>query len=832
VSNTIPSSLLGSPPFPGAVLLEVWDYGEGQTNDKEKNLRGQLYQYFDGSGKQQINEYDFKGNPLETEQKLLEDPTITDADWSGTPPALSAEVFTSSVTYDALNRPVTTTDPGNNVHEFTYDKAGLLKTVTLNSDVYVQDIHYNSKGQRNAIWYGNGTKTIYTYDPATFRLRRLLTVNVDTLSAHYNEILQDLHYWYDPVGNITEIQDYAQQTLFYNNSVVAPTQKFIYDALYRLIEAKGRELIGTASFGAEDNWNDAAWQTTHKGDGNAVQNYTQHYTYDEVGNIVELQHVAATGSYTRTYDIDTGSNRLLETVVGMTTYEYDYDARGNMVEMPHLSSMVWNMDNELSSTVKGGNPTHYQYSGGQRVRKYTDKGSLAEERIYLGNFELYRKYDNSGDIDVERSTVHISDDTGRIAMLEVLNTDYNSDGAEEVLTRYIYSNHLQSASLELDGNAEIISYEEYHPYGTTAYQAMNASVNAVAKRYRYTGKERDEESGLYYHGARYYIPWLARWTAVDALESEMPAWSSYNYGFCNPLIFNDPSGMQPEDTQKEEQKPKPYKPEPEKGTKSGFMEASTEDGLYMGVSAMFELEEVTIRAKPKNSWKDRLSNIGKGIVVGLVIAVAVAGIVVTGGAALAAMGIAVSAASMATVGTALTITGGAFTAYNTVQSLRERDLLNNEISQEEADYNLGMGIGGMLAGPMAKLGGKFGGKSIAGNIFKPKTGAGVTQPDAAKGVTTVFQKHHIIPNQVYKTFKTDLKAMGWKQNDMFNLKKLPTPFHGNHPAYNNFIMNEMNMLKQSGNLNLNSMQNLQHNMRLMIGDAYRSGGTLNQYFKF
>jgi hypothetical protein len=71
--------------------------------------------------------------------------------------------------------------------------------------------------------------------------------------------------------------------------------------------------------------------------------------------------------------------------------------------------------------------------------------------------------------------------------------------------------------------------------------------------------------------------------------------------------------------------------------------------------------------------------------------------------------------------------------------------------------------------------------------------------------------------------------MGWKQNDMFNLKKLPTPFHGNHPAYNNFIMNEMNMLKQSGNLNLNSMQNLQHNMRLKIGDAYRSGGKLNQY---
>ena len=103
--------------------------------------------------------------------------------------------------------------------------------------------------------------------------------------------------------------------------------------------------------------------------------------------------------------------------------------------------------------------------------------------------------------------------------------------------------------------------------------------------------------------------------------------------------------------------------------------------------------------------------------------------------------------------------------------------------------------------------------------------------DVGSTSTRVLQKHHIIPNEVYKSFKTDLKAMGWKQNDIWNLKKLPTPFHGNHPAYNKFVMNEMNTLQRSGNLNLNSMHNLQHKMRLMIGDAYRSGGTLNHYFR-
>jgi RHS repeat-associated protein len=67
------------------------------------------------------------------------------------------------------------------------------------------------------------------------------------------------------------------------------------------------------------------------------------------------------------------------------------------------------------------------------------------------------------------------------------------------------------------------------------------------KRYRYTGKERDEETGLYYHGARYYIPWLARWATVDPLQGEMPEWSSYNYGYCNPIIWTDVTGMEPED---------------------------------------------------------------------------------------------------------------------------------------------------------------------------------------------------------------------------------------------------------------------------------------------
>jgi RHS repeat-associated protein len=106
----------------------------------------------------------------------------------------------------------------------------------------------------------------------------------------------------------------------------------------------------------------------------------------------------------------------------------------------------------------------------------------------------------------------------------------------------VYSNHLQSASLELDDKAAVISYEEYHPYGTTSYQSRNTSINAVAKRYRFTGKERDEESGLNYHGARYYMPWLGRWCAVDPLEAKYAGLNGYAYCANNPLLYIDIDG--------------------------------------------------------------------------------------------------------------------------------------------------------------------------------------------------------------------------------------------------------------------------------------------------
>ena len=113
--------------------------------------------------------------------------------------------------------------------------------------------------------------------------------------------------------------------------------------------------------------------------------------------------------------------------------------------------------------------------------------------------------------------------------------------AWQPLLRYQYCNRLGSSSLELDDNATIISYEEYHPFGTTAYQAMNANLHAAAKRYRYTGMERDEESGLEYHTARYYLPWLGRWLSADPIGIQGGI-NLYVYAGNNPVSRTDTKG--------------------------------------------------------------------------------------------------------------------------------------------------------------------------------------------------------------------------------------------------------------------------------------------------
>jgi RHS repeat-associated protein len=93
----------------------------------------------------------------------------------------------------------------------------------------------------------------------------------------------------------------------------------------------------------------------------------------------------------------------------------------------------------------------------------------------------------------------------------------------------------------------VISYEEYFPYGSTSYQSGRSAADVSLKRYRYTGKERDEETGFSYHKAKYLAPWLGRWTAPDPMGINH-AFDLYEYADGNPVKFIDPEGREPTTT--------------------------------------------------------------------------------------------------------------------------------------------------------------------------------------------------------------------------------------------------------------------------------------------
>jgi len=138
--------------------------------------------------------------------------------------------------------------------------------------------------------------------------------------------------------------------------------------------------------------------------------------------------------------------------------------------------------------------------------------------------------------------MHVMDGERCVALVETRTLDTaGNDGTSAQLIRYQFGNHLGSASLELDDRAQIISYEEYTPYGSTSYQAV-ASQTETPKRYRYTGKERDEETGFSYHGARYYVPWLCRWSALDP-AGLVDGTNMYAYVRGNPVMAVDPTGQ-------------------------------------------------------------------------------------------------------------------------------------------------------------------------------------------------------------------------------------------------------------------------------------------------
>ena len=116
---------------------------------------------------------------------------------------------------------------------------------------------------------------------------------------------------------------------------------------------------------------------------------------------------------------------------------------------------------------------------------------------------------------------------------------YIADDTTDEETFFYHSDHLGSTSYITDDKGNITQYDAYLPYGELLVDEHSSSEEMP---YKFNGKELDEETGLYYYGARYMQPMASIWYGLDALSSKKPALSGCTYCLGNPIRIIDPDG--------------------------------------------------------------------------------------------------------------------------------------------------------------------------------------------------------------------------------------------------------------------------------------------------
>ena len=558
----------------------VYEYGSPDTS--EENAKGRLVRVSDSSG---VMEYVYGDLGELKEEKR----TVSQKHNATLPDMTAVTKFESNY----LGQMESITYPDNEVVAYAYDDAGQVVSVMGKNDhdtfIYVDMIGYDEFGQRIYIKYGNGVETNYEYKKETRLLESIRTENES------RQLLQNIKYSFDAVGNI---EGYVNNCKGMGN--YETRQSYKYDNLYQLTGVNGftdfnrYNISGTSTFRSNYSQTyefdsignmklkkseEVIRTGTKTGDDlNYELNYVKdplyahrfisigdrYYKYDEVGNVI--------GEQTGPYSEDREESELIKSygdnIYGVETawgfYEDDEEADIRRAKKYHRE-YEWDEKNQLIRSKDNNAEVMFVYGqDGKRSNKYT----IDTETLYFNNYWSYY-IDPSVNSCGGKVSKHIF--LGETRLATSINS-YNNVGTgyhgEEKDHIYFYhSDHLGSAQLVTDRQGYEYQRIEYTPYGESWVDIkIMGAASVMPLSYKFSARERDEETGLYYYGFRYLDPKYSKWLSTDpALGDYIPGAGKgntkdsgnlpgmggvfnpingnlYHYAANNPIKYTDPDG--------------------------------------------------------------------------------------------------------------------------------------------------------------------------------------------------------------------------------------------------------------------------------------------------
>jgi RHS repeat-associated protein len=530
---------------------EVLTYGESQANAASANLLGQLYQLEDEAGVAIYPSYTILGQPTASSRQFAQDYKAP-IDWSTTV-ALDPTIYNQAFTYDALRRNLTETMPDGSAVAWQYYVSGRLQSIDVTfsggaAQPFVTAIDYNADDTRAQIAYGNAVAQTLAYETTTGRLITLAATRPSIgPQGPQDPLLQTVDYTYDPVGNVSVVRDRTAQLLFCGGTEPVAIGDYGYDALYRATSATGLQHPDIEADTHVTGFMQSLYaELCPPGTPPIVlENYAETYTYDNSSNLTAMQHSATSASFERDNPVVATSNRL----AGVP-----YDANGNTQSVTLTSAvpLLWGARNEMVESgplqKPDGSYDHdylvYDFFS-QRVRRIVETSATAtgpvtttREQITVGSYVATR---TTTDTTTVSTTLKVMDGDSCLVV-----TNAPSTGSPEI--RYQLGDRLGSVSIEVGADTGILSYEAFFPFGGTAIIAGSDPAVVDKKLLRYSGKQCDDSTGFYYYGARYFLPWQARWLNPDP-SGAADGMNLMQFVGANPLTRIDTDGRGKDDPQ-------------------------------------------------------------------------------------------------------------------------------------------------------------------------------------------------------------------------------------------------------------------------------------------